>query len=146
MNILKHLTLLAIFLKCVIASESSVKADVIEVIEEEGFESIKRDWRKWSDRKDLFDHVVTKSVEFIAGFINQVKYAKERTLAALFLNSPDKVDEVLDKIDRPERVKISRKTFNGIKDLELLGQVKAPGDIIASYVLGEGEKEIEDMD
>ena len=39
---------------------------------ENGFESIKRDWGKWRDRKDLFDYVVTKSVEFIIGFIDQV--------------------------------------------------------------------------
>ena len=31
---------------------------------------------KWKNRKDLFDHVVMKSVEFIVGFINQVEDAK----------------------------------------------------------------------
>ena len=35
---------------------------VIKALEEEGFESIKRDWEKWKNRKDLFDYVVTKSV------------------------------------------------------------------------------------
>ena len=50
---------------------------------------------KWNNRKDLFDYVVMKSVEFIVGFINQVEDAKKSTLAALFLKSPDKVDEVL---------------------------------------------------
>ena len=45
---------------------------------ENGFKSIKRDWAtKWKDRNDLFDYVVTKSVEFIAGFINQVWKLKE---------------------------------------------------------------------
>ena len=63
-----------------------------------GFESIKRDWRKWEDRNDLFDHVVMKSVEFIVGFINQVEDAKRPTLAALFIKRPDKVDQVLKKI------------------------------------------------
>ena len=63
-----------------------------------GFESIKRDWRKWKDRNDLFDHVVTKSVEFIVGFINQVEDAKIPTLAALFIKRPDIVDQVLKKI------------------------------------------------
>ena len=53
---------------------------------------------KWKDRNDLFDHVVTKSVEFIVGFINQVEDAKKPTLAALFIKRPDKVDEVLKKI------------------------------------------------
>jgi hypothetical protein len=42
--------------------------------------------------------VVTKSVGFIAGFINQVWRAKRPTLAALFINEPDKVDQVLKKI------------------------------------------------
>ena len=60
--------------------------------------SIKRDWEKWKDRNDLFDHVVTKSVEFIAGFINQVEDAKRPTLAALFIKRFDIVDEVLKKI------------------------------------------------
>ena len=98
MNILQYSISLAILLKCVIASESGVEEDVIEALEEEGFESIKRDWRKWKNRKDLFDHVVMKSVEFIAGFINQVENAKIPTLAALFIKRPDIVDEVLKKI------------------------------------------------
>ena len=42
MNILKYSISLAILLKCVIASESGVKEDVIEALEENGFESIKR--------------------------------------------------------------------------------------------------------
>ena len=53
---------------------------------------------KWEYRNDLFDYVVTKGVDFIAGFINQVEDAKKPTLAALFLKRPDKVDEVLEKI------------------------------------------------
>ena len=83
-------------------SENNVARDVIEALSEsekaKGFESIKRDWEKWRDRKDLFDHVVMKNVEFIIGFINQVEDAKGRTLAALFIKRPDKVDEVLKKI------------------------------------------------
>ena len=43
--------------------------------------------------------MVTKSVEFITGFINQVEYAKKHTLAALFLKRSDVVDEVLKKIE-----------------------------------------------
>ena len=99
MNILKYSILLAILLKCVIASESDVEEDVIEALEENGFVSIKSDWVKWQNRKDLFDYVVTKSVEFIIGFINQVEDAKRRTLAALFIKRPDIVDEVLKKIN-----------------------------------------------
>ena len=53
---------------------------------------------KWKNRKDLFDHVVTKSVEFIIGFINQVERSKTHTLAALFIKRPDEVDQVLKKI------------------------------------------------
>ena len=47
MNILKYSISLVILLKCVIASESGVKRDVIKAFEEEGFESIKRNWKKW---------------------------------------------------------------------------------------------------
>ena len=97
MNIFQLSLLLAILLKCVTASESGVAQDVIEALEEPGFESIQDDWIKWKHRKDLFDHVVTKSVEFIAGFINQVRKAKTPTLAALFLKRLDKVDQVLRK-------------------------------------------------
>ena len=50
-------------------------------------------------RNDLFDHVVTKSVDFIARFINQVENAKRATLAALFVKRPEIVDEVLKKIE-----------------------------------------------
>src|ERR1700722_6805484 len=99
MNILKASISLAILLKCVIASESGVAQDVINALEENGFESIKNDWQwKWWNRKDLFDYVVTKSVEFIAGFINQVEDLKGRTLAALFIKRSDEVDQVLKKI------------------------------------------------
>ena len=61
-------------------------------------EASRDDWRKWSDRNDLFDYVVTKSVEFITGFINQVEDAKRPTLAALFIKRSDEVDQVLKKI------------------------------------------------
>src|SRR3984957_12432915 len=80
-------------------SENNVEEDVIEAVEENGFVSIKRDWCKWQDRKDLFDYVVTKSVEFIIGFINQVRDLTRPTLAALFIKRCDEVDEVLKKIE-----------------------------------------------
>src|ERR1700722_5020765 len=99
MNILQLSLLLAILLKCVIASESGVAQDVIKALEEPGFESIEDDWRKWQHRDDLFDHVVAKSVEFIIGFINQVKNLKGPTLAALFIKRFDEVDQVLENIE-----------------------------------------------
>src|ERR1700722_4085635 len=80
-------------------SENNVEEDVIEAVEENGFVSIKRDWEKWKDRKDLFDYVVTKSVEFIIGFINQVRDLTRPTLAALFIKRSDEVDDVLKKIE-----------------------------------------------
>src|ERR1700722_20019287 len=98
MNIFQLSLLLAILLKCVTASESGVAQDVIDALEEPGFESIKNDWRKWQHRKDLFDHVVMKSVEFIIGFINQVENARKLTLAALFIKRSDKVDQVLENV------------------------------------------------
>ena len=42
--------------------------------------------------------MVMKSVDFIAGFINQVENAKRPTLAALFIKRSDEVDQVLKKI------------------------------------------------
>jgi hypothetical protein len=99
MNIFQLSLLLTILLKCVTASESGVKKDVVKALNEDGFVSIKRDWEKWSARNDLFDHVATKSVEFIAEFINQVEDAKIRTLAALFIERSDEVDQVLEKIE-----------------------------------------------
>src|ERR1700722_6428692 len=98
MNILKYSFLFVVLLKCVIASMSGVKEDVIKAVEEDGFVSIKRDWEKWQYRIDLFDHVVTKSVEFIVEFINQVWRAKSPIFAALFMKRSDEVDEVLKKI------------------------------------------------
>ena len=98
MNILKYSISFAILLRRVIASENSV-SDVIMALEEEGFERIKRDWRKWGKRNDLFDYVVTKDLDFIVGFINQVEDAKRPTLAALFINRLDAVDEVLNMIE-----------------------------------------------
>ena len=107
-------------------SESNVEEDVIEAVEEDGFVSIKRDWEKWRNRNDLFDYVVTKSVEFITGFINQVGNAKRPTLAALFIKRSDEVDQVLKKIKyddndlmyltdhRPELAESHDKFFNAI--------------------------------
>jgi len=103
MNIFQLFILLAILLKCVIASESGVAPDVIQALseneKENGFVSIKEGWEGWRDRTDLFDCVVTKGVEFIVGFINQVLDAKRRTLAALFINRSDIVDQVLERIN-----------------------------------------------
>jgi hypothetical protein len=99
MNIFQLSLLFAIFLKCVTASESGVAQDVIKALDEPGFGSIKRNWTKWNYRKDLFDYVVTKSVDFIVGFINQVEWAKKGTLAALFIKRSDVVDQVLKKIN-----------------------------------------------
>jgi hypothetical protein len=108
------------------ASESDVAQDVIDALKEDGFGSIKNDWGKWSARNDLFDHVVTKSVDFIAGFINQVEWVKTRTLAALFVKRLDIVDKVLKKIKytdvdlmylpvyRPELAELHGKFFNAI--------------------------------
>ena len=98
MNLLQLSLLLAILLKCAFASESVVKGDVLEVIEEPGFESIRRDWEKWKYRTDLFDYMIMKNAEFIAGFINQVRKLKRAALAALFIKRLDIVDEVLKKI------------------------------------------------
>src|ERR1700722_2833018 len=74
-------------------SENNVEEDVIEAVEENGFEGIERNWMKWEHRKDLFDYVVTKSVEFIIRFIKKVENAKRPTLAALFIKRCDEVDE-----------------------------------------------------
>src|ERR1700722_9588423 len=98
MNIFQLSLLLAILLKCVIASESGVAQDVIKAVEKDGFKNIKSEWWRWEHRDDLFDHVVMKSVEFITGFINQVEYFKEPTLAALFIKRSGVVDQVLKKI------------------------------------------------
>ena len=72
--------------------------DVIKALEEDGFVSIKSDWKKWEYRNDLFDYVVMKGIEFIVGFINQVEWAKRRTLAALFIKRYEIVDDVLKNI------------------------------------------------
>src|SRR3984957_19796742 len=80
-------------------SENNVEEDVIEAVEEDGFVSINEYWYKWKDRNDLFDYVVTKSVEFIIGFINQVRDLTRPTLAALFIKKTDIVDQVLKKIE-----------------------------------------------
>src|ERR1700722_13820836 len=98
MNIFELSLLLAILLKCVTASESGVAQDVIKALEEDGFEGIKSEWWRWEHRKDLFDHVVMKSVGFITGFIKQVEKAKIPTLAALFIKRSDMVDQMLKKI------------------------------------------------
>src|ERR1700722_601881 len=130
MNLLNVAVLFAILLKCVIASESNVvKEDVIEALDENGFGSIKQDWGTWSNRNDLFDQVVMKGVEFIVGFINQVKELKGRTLAALFIKRSDMVDQVLENVKyddydlkdlayyRPELAESHDNFFKGIDQI-----------------------------
>ena len=98
MNILKYSILLTIFLECVIASGRSFERDGIMALKQQSeFESTKN-WREWKRRMNLYDKVVTRSVRFIAGFINQFKWTKRPTLAALFIKRLDMVDEVLNKI------------------------------------------------
>ena len=97
MNILKYSILLAIPLKCVIASENGVKKMSLRHLERMDLENQEK-YEILGKRTDLFDYVVTKSVEFIVGFINQVGNAKRPTLAALFIKRSDIVDQVLKKI------------------------------------------------
>ena len=100
MNILKYSILLVILLKYVIASEKIMtKKYVIEALEEKGFVSIQRDWGKWKYCNDLFDHLITRNLDFIVGFLNQIKDAKTPTLAALFIKKPDLANEVLKRIE-----------------------------------------------
>ena len=99
---------------------------------------------EWEHRKDLFDHVVMKSVEFIAGFINQVEDAKRPTLAALFIKRPEIVDQVLKKIKyndddlsdltnyRPELAESHEnffKVIDKIKDPEIKNRLLSSGVI-----------------
>ena len=131
MNILNTSISLVILLKFAIASESGMKEDVIEVVEEEGFESIKKDWEKWEKRNDLFDYVIMKSVEFIIGFIKKVDELKRPVLAALFIKRPDVVEKVLKKIEyddndlfflagyRPEIAESHENFFNSIDMIKI---------------------------
>jgi len=99
MNIFQLFILLAILLKCVVASESGVAQDVIEALEQPGFVSIRQDWiKKWRLRDDLYDEVVIKGPDYICNFINQTKYTKKNILAALFIKRPELVDKVLNNI------------------------------------------------
>jgi len=104
MNILKVSILFAIFLNCVAASESGVADDVIKALSLKeyvlGFKSINNEWERWGNRKDLFDHVVTKEAWFIARFINQVKdlWLKRYTLTTLSIKKPEIFGKVLEKI------------------------------------------------
>jgi hypothetical protein len=102
MNLFQLSLILAILLKGVTTSESGVAQDVIDALskckEESGFVSIRQDGQKWLFRNDLFDEVVTNNLDYICNFINQVWWAKKRTLAALFIKRPELVDKVLNSI------------------------------------------------
>ena len=77
--------LLVILLKYVIASEKIMtKKYVIEALEEKGFVSIQRDWGKWKYCNDLFDHLITRNLDFIVGFLNQIKDAKNHTCCTAY--------------------------------------------------------------
>ena len=98
MNIVHVLILFAILLKCVIASADDVASDVIKVVDRKKFEEIRRGWEHWRGRKDLFNYVITKSIDFIVEFIRQIYDSKRRILEALFDKKPELVDEVLQRI------------------------------------------------
>ena len=54
-----------------------LRLQLTSVPPDKGFKSLQGKLLKWHNRNDLFDYVVMKSVEFIAGFINQVEECKE---------------------------------------------------------------------
>jgi hypothetical protein len=87
---------------------------------------------KWWNRKDLFDYVVMKSVEFIIGFINQVWWTKTPILAALFIKRPDIINQVLEKIkyndDDLEGLTFHRPELAESHDqfFKVMGRINAP--------------------
>ena len=140
MNIVHVLILFVILLKCVIASADDVASDVIKVVDRKKFEEIRRSWEHWRDRKDLFNYVVTKRIDFIVEFIQQIYDSKRRILEALFDKRPGLVDGVLKRItyedddlvflarDRPELARSLEKFFN------ILGKMKhLAGQELAIY-------------
>src|ERR1700722_7181010 len=94
MNILQLSLLLAILLKCVVASELPLKA-------RNQLKSIKDNWQEYEKDNDFFDKMVTKSVDgkSIILIIKHVKDLKKPMLAALFLKRPELVDQVLKKVN-----------------------------------------------
>ena len=81
------------------SSVDTIGDDFRRAVDEGDFTWLRRNCDSFLKREDLFDHVITKGVAVIANFISDVYYAKERVLAALFVNGTQKtIDGVFDKI------------------------------------------------
>ena len=100
MNILNTFVLFAIFLKCVAASEDDVRVAFKAAVEREDFEWLETTFLSWWRRNDLLDYVIEKGADFTIRLIQNVDYAKEHVLAALFDKGEEgTIDEVLERGD-----------------------------------------------
>ena len=101
MNILQLSLLLAIPLKCVIASETVCGKDVIEALSETRRKDLKASRRTGRSGKIAMIYLMMWLRRMSSSSLDSsIKLGMQRqhTLAALFLKRPDKVDEVLKKI------------------------------------------------
>ena len=99
MNILSVFVSFVIILKCVVASGDTLGVEFREAVDGENFEWLNANWESWKERRDLLDYVIAKGADFTVRFIQNVKYAKQRVLAALFDKGEEgMIDDVLEGV------------------------------------------------
>ena len=97
MNILSVFVLFAILLKCVAASGRNVGVAFQRGSERGELCVVECNWGEMEeDRKDLFDYVIAKGVDFTVGFIQNV--GNGCVLAALFDKGEGMIDSVFERI------------------------------------------------
>ena len=71
-----------------------------EAVDGENFEWLNANWGRWRDRKDLLDDVIAKGADVTVRFIQNVRDAKRRVLAALFDKGEEgMIDGVLERVE-----------------------------------------------
>ena len=104
MNILSVFVLLAIPLKCVVASGDTLGVEFREAVDGENVGWLMMNRNSWVGRKDLLDDVITRGVDVTVRLIQSVgEFAKKCVLAALFDKGEGMIDEVLEKVEYNDR-------------------------------------------
>ena len=99
MNVLDAFVLFAILLKCASASGDDVGVGFRGAVDKEDFGWLNANWKRWHKHNDLFDDVIGKGADFTVWFIQNVKDAKGRVLAALFDKGEGMIDDVLGRVE-----------------------------------------------
>ena len=96
MNILSIFFFFVILLKCVAASEDTLGVGFKKAVDEEDFEWLKENSRRWWRRGDLFDDVIARGIDATVKFIQDVAGLQNgMRLLHFLIREKEMIDNVL---------------------------------------------------